>query len=49
METLIDTKFISVNDSTESEYLRDDCSGALAMLFPTYEISCCTCSCSCCC
>ncbi|MES2114799.1 MAG: hypothetical protein V4578_06590 [Pseudomonadota bacterium] len=45
MEILIDTNFISITDTTESEYLQDDFSGALADV----SVSCCTCSCSCCC
>lgn len=45
MENQIDTSFIQITDSTESEYLYDDMDGALADV----SVSCCTCSCSCCC
>jgi hypothetical protein len=45
MEIMIETTQILIIDSTESEYLQDDMSGALADV----SVSCCTCSCSCCC
>lgn len=45
MEIMIETTHICITDSTESEYLQDDMSGALADV----NVSCCTCSCSCCC
>ncbi|WP_428718883.1 hypothetical protein [Undibacterium curvum] len=45
MEIKIEATQIFITDSTESEYLQDDMSGALADV----SVSCCTCSCSCCC
>ena len=45
MNITIETTQLCITDTTESDYLIDDISGALAYV----AVSCCTCSCSCCC